>query len=52
MAKPGEPFDKDEEKRIQQAIDEYQKSKRDHEIQDEINRRIYELENGNNKKKK
>ena len=52
MAKPGQPFDKEEEQKIQAAIDDYQKKKRDKEIDEEIKRRIYEMENSVPAKKK
>jgi len=52
MAKPGQPFDKEEEQKIQAAIDAYQKEKRNKEINEEIERRIYEMEHGTPVKKK
>jgi len=52
MAKPGEPFDADEEKKIQAAVAEWEQGERDKEIQAEINNRIYKLKNKSTSKKK
>lgn len=51
MAKPGQPFDKEEEQIIQEAIEAYQQKKRDAEINAEIQKRISDLEYNSKKKK-